>query len=189
MNALGLAILKSFESCQLKAYPDPGSPLAKACAAKGIPIYEHGYEALPNWDRLQGHPWTNGWGDTRGVEPGDVISRVEADRILLLRIAEQEALVRGCLRRQVDDNQFSALTDFAYNEGITRLRGSTLLAEVNVGNMAVSSEFEKWDLAGGVPMKGLLERRKAEAALFRGDEMTVREILASRGYRGLNELH
>lgn len=152
MNALGLRVLKSFESCRLKAY----------------------------WDKT-GKVFTIGWGDTGpDVVEGLEISEGEAEKRLAAKLATFCAKVEQYVKVDITDDQFSALVDFAYNAGAANLKGSTLLAKLNAGNSDVSSEFERWHFSGGVSLNGLIERRKAEAALFRGDEAAVEEILAAR---------
>lgn len=154
MSELGLAILKSFESCRLKAY----------------------------WDD-KGHVWTVGFGDTGSdVVEGLEITQEDAEQRLSDRL-QREFIpgVEKLLEVDLSKDQKSALVDFAYNEGLHKLAGSTLLKHVNAGNTDEASDFEAWHFAGGVSMKGLLERRKAEAALFVGDLDTVRAILKERG--------
>jgi len=63
--------------------------------------------------------------------------------------------------------RLAALTDFAYNLGLGALRASTLRRRVAAGRWdLVPAELRKWVLAGGRPMRGLVRRRAAEAALI-----------------------
>lgn len=63
--------------------------------------------------------------------------------------------------------RLAALTDFAYNLGLGALRASTLRRRVAAGRWdLVPAELRKWVLAGGRPMRGLVRRRDAEAALI-----------------------
>ena len=68
----------------------------------------------------------------------------------------------------INQNQFDALTSFAYNLGTQALKGSTLLKKVNnnPNDPTIANEFAKWTRAGGVVLKGLVSRRKAEAELY-----------------------
>lgn len=62
----------------------------------------------------------------------------------------------------------AALTDFAYNLGATRLKGSTLRRKINAGDMAgARAELAKWTHGGGRVLRGLVIRRAAEAALLK----------------------
>jgi lysozyme len=64
-------------------------------------------------------------------------------------------------------NQFDALLSFAYNLGLGNLQRSTLLKQVNAGDLAGAvREFAKWTKAKGVELPGLVRRRTAQRALF-----------------------
>ena len=65
------------------------------------------------------------------------------------------------------DNQYAALIDFTYNEGVHHLQNSTLAAYIRNGNLAdVPDEFAKWVYAGGKILNGLVNRRNAERLLW-----------------------
>jgi lysozyme len=151
MNALGLSILKSFESCRLRAYQDSGGT------------------------------WTAGWGSTgEGIQAGVVWSQFEADTRLLQDLAKFENGVRKLVTVHLNEDQLSALIDFSYNEGLSRLRDSTLLADINTGDFDVSDEFKKWIYCDGHVLEGLVGRRAAEACLFASDYTGVAAILDAR---------
>ena len=68
---------------------------------------------------------------------------------------------------ETTQNQFDALTSFAYNLGTGALRGSTLLRKHNAGkNDEAANEFGKWIHAGGRVIKGLVARREKEKELY-----------------------
>jgi len=140
INAAGLAIIKGDESLRLTAYPDPGS---------------------------HGDPWTNGWGHTGPeVHAGLVITLATANANLAADLRHAEAGV-AVLAPVASDNQFSALVSFAFNEGLGKLRSSTLLGLHNAkAYNAAKLEFAKWKYADGVALKGLIKRRAQEAALY-----------------------
>jgi lysozyme len=47
---------------------------------------------------------------------------------------------------------------------------STLVQKLNAGNKrGAAAEFARWINAGGHPVAGLIKRRAAEAAMFRGE--------------------
>lgn len=68
--------------------------------------------------------------------------------------------------------QFDALTSFAYNEGFGALAGSTLLRLHNLGNYpAAATHFAEWNKQRGesgelVVLDGLTKRRAAERAIY-----------------------
>lgn len=65
------------------------------------------------------------------------------------------------------DNQFGALTSWAYNVGSGNARASTLVKLLNGGDYnAVCGELKKWNKAGGKEVQGLTNRRNKECNLF-----------------------
>lgn len=138
-NAEGIALIQSFESCRLEAYPDPATG---------------------------GDPWTNGWGHTGPeVKPGTVITQEQADETFLRDLSRFEQAVQDCCAVNLTSNQFSALVSFEYNTGA--LAHSTLMRLVNAGNFAAAADqFSHWVWANGKVMPGLVRRRAAERALF-----------------------
>ena len=140
INPAGLALVKQFEGCRLKAYPDPAT---------------------------NGDPWTIGYGSTGPhVHPGLTITQAEADALLAKDLARFEAGVEQ-VAPGATDNQFAALVAFAFNLGLGALSGSTLLKKHKAGDYAgAQAEFGKWVKAGGKVLPGLVKRRAAEAALY-----------------------
>lgn len=62
----------------------------------------------------------------------------------------------------------AAITDFAYNLGVTRLAGSTLKRKLNAGDVTgARRELMKWVRGVGRVLPGLVARRQVEAALLR----------------------
>lgn len=135
------ALEEAFEGLSLIAYPDP--------ATGGV-------------------PWTLGYGHTKGVKEGDTCTKEQA--VAWLREDVQSALseVHRDVKVHLTDEQLAALVDFVFNVGGTNFLHSTLLRKLNNGDYeGAADEFEKWDMAAGKHMAGLLRRRHAEAELFR----------------------
>ena len=147
INAAGLAIIKAFEGLSTTAYPDPGTG---------------------------GEPWTIGYGHTSAagdpkVYPGLKITAAQAEEILKRDLLVFERAVSQSVTRTPTSNQFAALVSFTFNVGPNNLRTSTLLTKHNAGDTAgAAEEFLKWVYAGGQVMAGLERRRKAERALYLG---------------------
>ena len=141
INPLGLELIKEAEGCRLTAYPDPASG---------------------------GAPWTIGYGHTGSdVSEGMIIPIEVAEAMLISDLARFEDGVSECVTVGVSDNAFSALVSFAYNLGIGRLRGSTLLKMLNAGNVqGAADQFMLWTMPGSSVHAGLLTRRTGERALF-----------------------
>ena len=114
--------------------------------------------------------WTCGWGSTGpDVFPGKVWTQEYADKRLLedgLRFAVNSLAACPVLATE-PDGRLSAITDFSYNLGIGRLKGSTLRKRVNARLWdSACSEIRKWVRGGGRVLPGLVARREAEAALL-----------------------
>lgn len=137
-NQLGINLIKSFESCSLKAY---------LCPAK---------------------IWTIGWGHTVGVIKGEEITQDKADLMLENDLKKFEDEVYRLIKSNVNENQFSALVSFCYNCGSTNLQKSTLLKKVNINpdDETIEAEFLKWNKAKGKVLNGLTRRRIAESKLY-----------------------
>jgi GH24 family phage-related lysozyme (muramidase) len=90
-----------------------------------------------------------------------------ADEMLVTMLADYGRQVSELLTIPVNQNQFDALVDFAYNLGVGNLKTSTLLKMVNFGQFDVAAEeFGKWVHAGPKTLPGLVVRRDAERRLF-----------------------
>jgi lysozyme len=138
----GLALIKKFEGCRLKAY---------RCSANVLTI---------------------GYGHTGGVKEDDTISQPEADELLENDIAKFEEYVSDNVIVELKQYQFDALVAWTFNLGVGNLRSSTMLKKLNeYGDYdSVPSEMKRWNKAGGKTLDGLIRRRKAEGLLFENKE-------------------
>ncbi len=140
----GLKLIMQFEGLRLKAYRCPAGVL------------------------------TIGYGHTSAagapeVRDGMRISAQEAEEILKRDLAGFETAVAGLAKKNLTQAQFDVLVSFGYNCGIGALKASTLLKRVNAGAFdAVPAELMKWTKAKGKELPGLVRRRRAEAAFWRG---------------------
>lgn len=160
-NAAGRKIIVDFEGIHEESYPDPASLLARELAK--LPK-----ERNPNWMCLPGDPWTIGIGATgKEIGPGLRWSKDQVWKRFEQDLYKFERQVEGAVLVPMHENQFSALVSFTFNLGIGRLRGSTLLKQINQGDfLKAAEEFSRWVFAGGREMPGLRRRREAEQALF-----------------------
>lgn len=135
----GLQLTESFESLSLKAY----------------------------WDAT-GKVWTIGYGHTgKEVVEGLVWTTQQCIDALSLDILKFSKVVNTFVNPQLNQHQFDALVDFTFNVGIFALFKSTLLKDVNLGNMqGADAQFAAWVKSGGKVLSGLVRRRLAEATLF-----------------------
>lgn len=139
---LAAKIVKAFEGCELKAYPDPGSG---------------------------NDPWTIGWGATGpGIAKGVSWTQAQADARLLddlQRFGDSVAKLIG--DAPTNAHQFAALVSLSYNIGLGNLGKSTLLRKHKAGDFdGARAQFAVWNRASGNIMKGLTRRRAQEAALY-----------------------
>lgn len=167
----GLALTERFEGCYLHAYPDPASPLAKELQARKLWANTLATGVIPpGLLKLSGAPWTIGDGHTGPeVRYGLTWTQDQADAQLLADVAGAEAAVNRLVTTPLTQAEFDALVDFVFNVGVGNFAGSSMLRYLNAGNhAAAANEFQKWDMAAGQHVAGLLRRRLAEAAEFKG---------------------
>jgi GH24 family phage-related lysozyme (muramidase) len=144
INSKGLLMLKSFEGLRLEAYQD----------AVGV--------------------WTIGYGTTTGVVPGMRISAAEAEAFLKQDLARFEKAIATHVKVPLNSDQCSALICFTYNVGESAFAGSTLIQLLNKKDYAGAAEqFLRWNKAGEQELVGLTRRRKAERALFLGQDFSA----------------
>lgn len=96
------------------------------------------------------------------------ISEEQGQQFLMYIVQDFANKVNGCVKVQLNDNQFGALISFAYNLGVGNLQKSTLLKKVNANpnDKTIRDEFLKWNRAGGKVLNGLVKRRLAESELY-----------------------
>ena len=126
--------IKGFETLELKAYKCPANVL------------------------------TIGYGHTRGVKIGQVITEAQADALLKGDILAVEQFLNG-LNITLKQGQFDALVDFCFNLGQQKLLNSTLLAKISVhaSDDEIAAQFRRWVYGGGKKLNGLVKRREWEA--------------------------
>ena len=137
----GIALIKKFEGCELEAYQ---------CSA-GV--------------------WTIGYGHTKDVVEGKIITQEQAEEMLIDELHEYENYINDYVTVALSQNQFDALVSWVYNLGPANLKASTLLKVLNQGEYEdVPTQIKRWNKAGGKVLEGLIRRREAEACLFQGKE-------------------
>ena len=138
----GVNFIKSHEALRLKAYQD----------SKGV--------------------WTIGWGHTKGVKPGDVITREQAEQFIRDDFAWVERtlnadLVTGRDKPLVTQNEFDALCSLVFNIGSNAYLESTVRRKIKQGDkMAAAHAFGMWVYSNHKFVQGLANRRADETRLF-----------------------
>lgn len=148
IGAAGLALIKRFEGCRLKAYK---------------PVSTERY-------------WTIGWGHYGpDVKEGQTITQAEADAMLVTdcqRFADAVDNPSNVpLAAQLNANQRDALISFAFNCGVGCLR--TLCAGRTLPE--IRDAMALYTKSGGATLPGLVRRRAAEQFLF---DTPVEEVKA-----------
>lgn len=129
----GIDLIKKFEGCRLKAYK---------CAAD---------------------VWTIGYGHTKGVEPYEIITLTEAEKLLREDLSEYESNVdKYKLRYGWNQNEFDALVSFAFNLGSI----DKLTANGTRSRATIADKMLTYNKAGDKVLAGLTKRRQAERELF-----------------------
>ena len=113
---------------------------------------------------------TIGYGHTAGVSDGDTCTLEEAEEMLSDDLVEFENYVKKYVETDLEQNQFDSLVAWVYNLGPKNLSESTMLKELNAGNLEeVPRQMKRWNRAGGQVLDGLIRRREAESRLFKGE--------------------
>ena len=134
----GLQLTESFEGCRTVAYRDSVGVLTIGYGHTGPDVYL-----------------------------GQVITQEQAQALLQQDVQTAVACVNQNVKVPLTQNEFDALVDFTFNEGVNAFKESTLLKDLNVGNYAAAAaQFTLWVNAGGHRLPGLVERRQAEHDLF-----------------------
>ena len=125
----------------------------------------------PNAARLPDGRWTVGYAHVRFARQGLQVTREEAQSLLYLDLSDVADQIDRRICAPLNDNQFSALTAFAFNIGLDSFASSRVLQLVNEGeyNLAAGA-MEMWrrvELGGQRQVvDALVRRRAAEKALF-----------------------
>jgi lysozyme len=117
--------------------------------------------------------WTIGYGHTKGVKQGDIVSIAQANEMLMQDMQEywEGALKLSPNLVNASPERQAAIVDFCYNCGIGNYEKSSLRKLVNSGQwQAASGSILQWNKArvNGVlkVLNGLTKRRIEESKLL-----------------------
>lgn len=157
LNQAGIDLIKFYEGCERRAYPDPATG---------------------------GAPWTIGWGHTGPeVKKGLVWTKAYCDAVFFEDLAKIENFLEDelAIPASLTDNQVSAMISFAYNCGTATLE----YIIDDVGFVGFPKKIQKYIYAGPkgkkIVLEGLVIRRKKEAALFNTAPLNGDKINAKIG--------
>ena len=121
--------------------------------------------------------WTVGYGHTKDVEEGDVITEEQAEQFLRQDIKHLEEIINKSVKVPLCQNQFDALASLVFNIGETNFRSSTLLKCLNRGYYdQTAKQFLLWNKIKDkktriyINSPGLTRRRNEEMGLFLKNE-------------------
>jgi len=144
----GIDFIKQWEGCKLTAYKDGG----------GV--------------------WTIGYGIIANVKPGMTITQDQAEKLLKDYLVKQDVELNKLLSgtELISQEQYDAISSFAYNIGITQLKTSSFLKFLidkdwaKAANQLVRRDskgiYHGWIYDNGKKISGLINRRKAAKELF-----------------------
>lgn len=152
-----LAMIRHHEGVRTKPYQ---------CPAKLWTIGV-GHVIDPNHGKLKieervGLPCPPGWNRTFTMEEVDAILAKDLERF-------ERGVLKFCPAAGARQGWLDALVSFSFNVGLGTLQRSTLRQKFNRGDTAgAAEELMKYTKAGGKVLRGLVNRRKDEQALFLG---------------------
>jgi len=136
--AIALAAVAGYEGLSLHAYPD----------VIGVP--------------------TICYGETKGVNSGDIRTKAQCDEMLSARLVEFNAEINKCIRVELPETRRAAIVSLAYNIGSDQFCKSTVVRKLNAGDVSGACDaFLMWRFAKGIEWQGLINRRQKERALCR----------------------
>lgn len=161
INERGLNLVKAFEHCKLEAYLDS---LAQP------PIYTIGYGRTHMPD---GSP----------IAANQLCTQEQADAWLAndLYVCGGHFLDAWLPKTTVlNEDQYAAFSSFVFNVGCGTFRKSGVFMALMNGDIAGACNLLlDYDKAGGVVVKGLQRRRRAEAALIYSNYPLMEETIAA----------
>ena len=123
--------------------------------------------------------WTICYGETQGVRPGMVKTPEQCQQSLATELTRYNQDMKKNVKVKLPEHAEVAYTSFVWNVGVGAWNGSTLLKYLNQGEYdEACAQLLRWDKAGGVVVKGLTNRRKAEYKACMGNDQITNESLA-----------
>jgi lysozyme len=146
-KTIAAGLIAKEEGFSSKVYPDPPGQNEK---------HSIGY----------GHQLVDG----DGFDLSSTISQPDAFALLISDLDSYAAFVDGRVTSDLTANERAALYSFCYNIGEGAFASSTLLRDVNSGDLgSASGEFDRWIYSNGQISTALQNRRNDEQALFSQD--------------------
>lgn len=133
----GVALIMTFESLRLQSYKCPADV------------------------------WTIGFGHTKNVAEGQVVTLREAFNYLCDDLDICTEVIKSSVKVKLTQGMEDALYSFIFNVGGSAFKQSTMLKYLNNRAYAdAAAEFDRWVKVGNIRLKGLVVRRNKERMLF-----------------------
>lgn len=143
-------------------------------------INQAGIDLIKKWEGFRAEAyrdavgvWTIGYGTTAmagvGIDPkpGMRITEAQAEEYLRKAVDKFAAQIRPAITAPINENEFAAFVSLAYNIGPGAFRKSSALRYFNAGDKAKAADaILLFNKAGGKVLRGLVNRRQEERALF-----------------------
>ncbi len=151
----GLSLICSFEGFKAFPYQD----------AKGVWTIGYGTTVYPNGYKVT-------YTDMALSEQQAVDCMKYHIEARVIPVIEKNLPNRANKYGKLEQNQVDAICSFIYNVGAKAFEGSTLLKDIKAGatQEAITAGFMMWVKSGGMLLKGLVARRKAEAEYYNSSE-------------------
>jgi len=157
INPKALKMIAHHEGVRFKPYQCP----AKLWTIGVGHVIDPNHGRLKIEDRV-GLPCPAGWNRTFTIGEIDAILAKDLERFA-------RGVLAYCPTASGRQSWMDALVSFSFNVGLGTLQRSTLRQKHNRGNYAdAAEEFMKYTKAGGKVLKGLVNRRSDERALYLG---------------------
>lgn len=141
----GIALIKKFEGCKLIAYQCPS----------GV--------------------WTIGYGHTKNVKQGDIITQQTADEMLVADLVTYETAVNKWNDTyKFTQNEFDSLVSFTYNCGSGNLK--KLLDNGTRTKSVIADKLLLYNKSNGNVLTGLSNRRRLERELFLTESTSYKDV-------------
>ena len=132
ISAAGIKAIEQREGTRLKAYPDD----------RGIPTIGTGHTGPE-------------------VHLGLVWTQEQSDAALAKDLAWAEAAVNDSVKVQITQNEFDALVSLAYNIGAAGIKGSSVVRQLNAGNVQIAADdFMMWDKPAELVSRRISEQKQ-----------------------------
>lgn len=143
-------------------------------------INQAGIDLVKKWEGFRAEAYrdavgvlTIGYGTTAmagvGIDPkpGMRITEAQAEEYLRKAVDKFAAQIRPAITAPINENEFAAFVSLAYNIGPGAFRKSSALRHFNAGDKAKAADaILLFNKAGGKVLRGLVNRRQEERALF-----------------------